>query len=92
MRADRRGRLVPPTQEAYERIAQSAGPSAIVEALIARHNMRWGNIQRNVSDLGVPVMETLHVVFPLDVFLWKTGVRFTELPADYGLNWPTHLR
>lgn len=91
-RAEHKGRRVPPTPDAYKRAAQSGGPSAVVEALISRHNVRWANIQKNVADLGVPVTETLHMVFPLDVFLWKTGVRFTEMPVDYGRGWPSHLR
>lgn len=90
--AEHRGRRVLPTPDAYKRAAQSGGPSAVVEALISRHNVRWGNIAKNVADLGVPVTETLHVVFPLDVFLWKAGVRFAEMPVDYGESWPSHLR
>jgi hypothetical protein len=90
--AERKGRRVLPTPDAYKRTAQSGGPSAVVEALISRHNVRWANIHKNVADLGVPVTETLHVVFPLDVFLWKTGVRFTEIPVDYGADWSSHLR
>ena len=90
--ADRRGRAVPPTPEAYERIALRLGSSGIIEALLARHNWRWENVRSTAAILAVPIAETLHVVYPLDVFLWESGVRFTEMPCESGSDWTGNLR
>jgi hypothetical protein len=76
---------VPPTITEYERLAAIRGTDGLVSALLARHNMRWDNVRRNAVALSDGVAETLHVVFPIDVFLWKSGVRFTDHPASpYG--------
>ena len=91
-RAEARGRRVPPTREAYKRVARLYGSSGIVEALISRHNQRWENIGLNVKVMGDSVVGTLHVLFPLDVFFWKSGVRFTKAPSNPYGNWPEHLR
>lgn len=90
--AQRRGRAVQPTPEAYERAALSLGPPGIIEALLARHNLRWTNVHRDAEILGIPIAETLHVAHPLDVFLWKFGVRFTEIPSGMEGDWTGSLR
>jgi len=91
-RAEDRGRRVPPTIDGYEQAARARGVDGIVESLISRHNQRWENVRRNFEYLSENIAETLHVLFPLDVFLWKAGVRFTEPPpSPYG-RWEEHLR
>jgi hypothetical protein len=91
-RAETRGRNVTPTVEAYSEVSRSRASEGIVEALIARHNQRWANVRKNIELLSDNVVQTLHVLFPMDVFLWKTGVRFTEPPpSPYGC-WEEHLR
>jgi hypothetical protein len=91
-KAEARGRRVPPTTQGYEEVARARGSKGVVEALIARHNQRWSNVRKNIEPLSEHVAETLHVLFPMDVFLWKSGVRFTDPPfSPYG-SWEEHLR
>jgi hypothetical protein len=78
--------------EGYEKVARARGPKGIVEALVSRHNQRWGNVANDIELLSDNVVETLHVVFPMDVFLWKSGVRFTNIPSSPYGNWEEHLR
>lgn len=90
--AEARGRRVPSTMSGFEEVARARGSEGVVEALIARHNQRWNNVRKNIELLSDHVVQTLHVVFPMDVFLWKSGVRFTEPPpSPYG-GWEEHLR
>jgi len=90
--AEARGSRVPPTPEGFEQAAHARGSEGVVEALIARHNQRWGNVQKNIELLSDYLVETLHVIFPMDVFLWKSGIRFTEPPpSPYGA-WEEQLR
>jgi hypothetical protein len=92
LRAEKRGRRVAPTSEAYTAVASARGERGVIEALISRHNQRWANVRKNLMPLSDPVAETLHVLFPLDVALWRAGVRFDEPPPSYLGEWPEHLR
>lgn len=48
------------------------------------------NVRRTMELLSDHVVETLHVVCVVDVFLWKSGIRFTEPPpSPYG-DWEEH--
>ncbi len=90
--AESRGKQVPPTPAGYTRAAETRGHAGIVEALISRHNQRWSNVRHNLTPLSEPIAESLHVIYPLDAFLWRMGVRFTEPPSDPAGGWLGQLR
>lgn len=90
-KAERRGRRVAPSAEAFEALA-AGGSRQVVEAIIARHNTRWENVLQSSRAMSDKAAETLHVAFPIDVALWRLGVRFTEPPPSYFGEWPEHLR
>jgi hypothetical protein len=45
-----------------------------------------------LRDAGDPIIETLHILFPMDVILLRAGADFSEAPANYVGEWPDHLR
>jgi hypothetical protein len=90
IRAEQKGRLVPPTPDSYERAAHAGGPSAVVEALIARHNMRWankhprggpGHQQRNGVVSSVAPAGTGEARRTLPVWRKHYAKRMTEWPS-----------
>lgn len=91
MKAERRGRQIHPRAEEYERVASGRGTRGVIEGLISRHNQRWQNVAHQPSELTECIVETLHIAFPLDVALWKLGVRFNEYPSHPASDWPAHL-
>lgn len=91
-RAERRGRRVRPTERAYEEVARLRGSAGVIEALISRHNQRWEAVSRGLEPRVDKMVETSHVLFPMDVALWRLGVRFDRHPADFTGKWPEHLR
>lgn len=91
-RAEQRGRRVAPTAIAFEDLARSRGSHGVIEALISRHNQRWDGVTGNIETLADKLVETLHVLYPIDVALWRLGVRFDGHPADFTGEWPEHLR
>lgn len=91
MKAEQRGRQVQPRPEAYGHVATVRGTRGVIEGLISRHNQRWENVAHQPSELTECIVETLHIAFPLDVALWKLGVRFDGYSTSPNLHWPGHL-
>lgn len=93
MRAEARGRSVPPTREAYVQLAGSErGSQAVGEAVISRHNQRFENIVGVAAAEADEVISTLHTVPALDAFLLHHGVSLrAHPPSPYGSH-ADHLR
>lgn len=91
MKAEKRGRRIQPQADAYEQVASARGTSGVIEGLLSRHNQRWENVAHQSSELTECIVETLHISFPLDVALWKLGVRFDLNPSHPSSDWPDHL-
>ena len=91
LKAERRGRRVPPTPQGIVQVARHRGTNGVVEALISRHNQRWAGVSKISRGLTEPVVSTLHVLFPLDVVLAKSGIEFDAIPSSPFGEWPDHL-
>lgn len=90
-RAERRGQAVPPTVEGYE-AAAGAGPIAVQEALLARHNarmIRFANPRRaNYAGIRSVLGPAAHAAMALT----RLGADPDRWPCDPYGSWADHLR
>lgn len=91
IRAELRGRSVPPTRQAFVNVSSSRGTKAVIEALISRHNQRWENVAKRSGKMGDRSVETLHVLFPSDVALRKLGSDKNRMPSNFYGDWPDNI-
>lgn len=90
MRADTRGRGVPPTVEAYEQVCE-AGVDRLISTLIARYTKRMDRIQQYPDQIKFPMLDCLGPITMLDAALRRFGANPGRAPCDYGGEWPDHL-
>lgn len=90
VKAERRARNVPPTVEAYERVAAS-GPARLTATLISRHSTRIENLGA-VAQLSMDhCVRHLLSVCELDALFVRGGHQLTQLEPPHESPWPTHL-
>lgn len=90
LKAQRRARNVPPTVEAYERIAIS-GPTRLVETLIGRHASRIDNVDA-VAHLSMDhCVRPLVSVCELNTIFIRQGHQLSQHSPPYESPWPTHV-
>lgn len=89
-KADRRGRRVSPTVEAYERIAR-IDHSRVAEALISRYTGRMEHISRYSDYVRLYMFSCLAPVTGLDLALVRLGASPSRPPMAYSVDWPNHL-
>jgi hypothetical protein len=90
LKAQRRARNVPPTVEAYERVAAS-GPTRLIEALIGRHRTRIDNLDA-VAQLSMNRSRgPLVSVCQLDAIFIRQGHQLNQHSPPHESPWPTHL-
>ena len=90
LKAQRRARNVPPTVEAYERVAAS-GPTRLIEALIGRHPTRIDNLDA-VAQLSMDHCRgPLVSVCQLDAIFIRQGHQLSQHSPPHESPWPTHL-
>src|SRR6202044_2829186 len=90
LKAQRRARNVPPTVEAYERVAAS-GPTRLIEALIGRHLTRIDNLDA-VAQLSMNHSRGhLVSVCQLDAIFIRQGHQLSQHSPPHESPWPTHL-
>jgi hypothetical protein len=90
LKAQRRARNVPPTVEAYERVAES-GPTRLIETLIGRHSIRIDNLDA-VAQLSIDrCLKHLMAVCHLDAIFIRQGHQLNQHSPPHESPWPTHL-
>jgi hypothetical protein len=90
LKAQRRARNVPPTVEAYERVAAS-GPTRLIETLIGRHWTRIDNLDA-VAELSMDhCLRHLVSVCQLDAIFIRQGHQLNQHSPPHESPWPTHL-
>ena len=90
LKAQRRARNVPPTVEAYERVAAS-GPTRFTETLIGRHSTRIDNLDA-VAQLSMDhCLGPLVSVCQLDAIFIRQGHQLDQHSPPHESPWPTHL-
>ena len=90
LKAQRRARNVPPTVEAYERVA-AGGPTRLVETLIGRYSTRIDNLDA-VAQLSMDhCVRPLLSVCELDVIFIRQGHQLDQHSPPHESPWPTHL-
>jgi hypothetical protein len=90
LKAQRRARNVPPTVEAYERLATS-GPTRLIETLIGRYSTRIDNLVA-VAQLSMDhCLEPLVSVCQLDAIFIRQGHQLNQHSPPHASPWPTHL-
>jgi len=90
VKAQRRARHLPPTVEAYERVAAS-GPARLTETLISRHSTRIDNLDA-VAQLSMDYcLPHLLSVCEMDAVFIRQGHELTQHATPHESPWPTHL-
>jgi len=90
LKAHRRARNVPPTVEAYERVA-AGGPTRLVETLIGRYSTRIDNLDA-VAQLSMDhCLGPLVSVCELDAMFIRQGHQLNQHSPPHESPWPTHL-
>jgi hypothetical protein len=90
LKAQRRARNVPPTVEAYERVAAS-GPTRLIDTLIGRHWTRIDNLDA-VAELSMDhCLRHLVSVCQLDAIFIRQGHQLNQHSPPHESPWPTHL-
>src|SRR5271155_2716589 len=90
LKSQRRARNVPPTVEAYERVAAS-GPTRLIETLIDRHSTRIDNLDA-VAQLSIDhCLRHLMSVCQLDAIFIRQGHQLHQHSPPHDSPWPTHL-
>lgn len=90
VRAERRAQNIPPTVEAYERVAAN-GPGRLTETLIGRHSIRIDNLDA-VAQLSMDhCLPRLLSVCELDAVFIRQGHELTHHAIPHESPWPTHL-
>ena len=90
LKAQRRARNVPPTVEAYERVAAS-GLTRLIETLISRHWTRIDNLDA-VAQLSMDhCLRHLVSVCQLDAIFIRQGHQLSQHSPPHESPWPTQL-
>jgi len=90
LKAQRRARNVPPTVEAYERVA-AGGPTQLTEALIGRHSSRIDNLDA-VAQLSMDhCVGPLVSVCELDAIFIRQGHQLSQHLPPHESPWPAQL-
>ena len=90
LKAQRRARNVPPTVEAYERVAIS-GPTRLIETLTGRHSTRIDNLDA-VAQLSMDhCLGHLVSICQLDAIFIRQGHQLIQHSPPHESPWPTHL-
>lgn len=89
-KAERRGRRVNADLPSYERLCDQA-PHRLIEALIARHNVRMQQIVDTPYWFRRSALECLAAIAPLDGALLHSGMDPMKPPSSYGDEWVSHL-
>lgn len=91
LRAERRGRLVPPTLAGYREAVANDGADALAGALIARHHRRLERLDEVASLTQVAALPTLTGYFQFDAALRRLQPGRIRLPVSMGTNWLDEL-
>jgi hypothetical protein len=90
LKAQRRARNVPPTVEAYERVA-AGGPTRLVKTLIGRYSTRIDNLaavaQLSMDHCLAPLVSICH----LDAVFIRQGHQLDQHSPPHESPWPTQL-
>src|ERR1700722_4983649 len=90
LKAERRAQNVPPTVEAYERVAAS-GPTRLLETLVGRNSTRIANLDA-VAQLSMDhCLEHLMSVCQLDAIFIRQGHQLDQHSPPHDSPWPTQL-
>jgi hypothetical protein len=96
--AERRGRAIDPTVEAYEAAIREGGVLALYEGLVARANTRWENLAQNIgfpASICLPRIVRSVVVDGVLLSLglpYEAGDGSETAPAALGDGWLGHVR
>jgi hypothetical protein len=90
LKARRRARNVPPTVEAYERVAAS-GPTRLTETLIGRHSTRIDNLDAVAQRSMDHCLTHLMSVCQLDAIFIRQGHQLNQHSPPHNSPWPTQL-
>ena len=90
LKAQRRARTVPPTVEAYERVAAS-GPTRLIETLIGRHWTRIDNLDAVAQFSMDHCLGHLMSVCHLDAVFIRQGHQLSQHSPPHESPWPTQL-
>jgi hypothetical protein len=90
LKAQRRARNVPPTVEAYERVAAS-GPTRLIETLIARHSTRIDNLDAVAQHSIDHCLRHLVSICQLDAIFIRQGHQLNQHSPPHESPWPTQL-
>lgn len=91
LRADRRGRAVPPTVAGFEAVLRDRGFDGLAEALIARHNQRMQRMLDVGEMMQQVVLPLLASQLPLNLIVELLGASPWRQPFQSGEGWPAHL-
>ncbi|GIF06254.1 hypothetical protein [Actinoplanes siamensis] len=86
--ADARGRQVPPTIDAYEKLPNA---TEVKVALVARHNMRMMTLPQLNSNGFVVLRAAIGPAASLRLAIRRLGGSRDRMPADMGATWAEHL-
>ena len=90
LKAERRARNVPPTVDAYERVA-AGGPARLTETLIGRHSTRTENLDA-VAQLSMDhCLPHLLSICELDAVFVRRGHCLMQHAPPHRGPWPTHV-
>lgn len=90
VKAERRAQNVPPTVDAYERVAAS-GPARLTETLISRHSIRIDNLDAVAQVSMNHCLPHLLSICELDAVFIRGGHQLTQHATPHESPWPTHL-
>lgn len=89
--ADRRGGGVEATPSAFAQAIAERGVNAMAEALVARHNLRWTNVDRAQAGSAALALALLDKVPLLDLTAYALGARTDRHPSDHQGGWLDRL-
>lgn len=90
LKAQRRARNVPPTVDAYKRVAAS-GPRRLIETLLGRHSTRIDNLDA-IARLSMDhCLGHLLSVCQLDAIFIRQGHQLNQHSPPHESPWPTQL-
>jgi hypothetical protein len=90
VKAERRARHIPPTVEAYARVAAS-GPAQLAAALVSRHATRIDNLGAVAQRCMDHCVGHLVSVCELDAVFIRQGHQLNQYSPPHESPWPTHL-
>lgn len=90
-RAEIRGGRVVPTLEAYTQLVGHSGFDGLAEALIARHNRRFGGFASANVEMVSATVPSLSRLPLIDAILRDAGARSDRFPSDFLGPWVDNL-